>query len=527
MRKSRIEEISNSKWKIPNKNTLNKNSKELIISNLSRKIEEDFNKEKKQIFPLISLPTINLDISLCDTKRSKDIKSARENFDPNILNLDSNIKNLGILIKNEDFGFYDSNSNLKNFNAVKQKEDFDLNAVDLNFVCKNNERDLNGKKIDFVGTKNEFFENDIGNLDLKQLRSVKKNENLNNFENTTANFDLNNKNTGEKNYLKRDTSKKLFEKKDLENNNLNNDTKKNEELKFLKKEISEKKDLNLKNFKIDLNNIDKNGVNGKINNCKFKNKYLEKKLNEVKNSEENEDFDNIDLKIEINSDLIKKNKEINNDLVFDEKNDHSVNTLKINEIIKNKKKLENLKEENNKKKTEKLKKKDENIKIIINTNENSSKTEKKQTKSKKIIKNPIKNALTPEKMDEISSHILDNLINNFFEDNLYKFFFLPEKIKGIKTGYNYIKLYLTALKSKIQRKIKRKLQIRNNKKPKHIAPTFNPHKNVLIPQNGHRSLPLKPAKPRNPVQPSPKRANIPRPRKRILRNLKSQQISPI
>ncbi len=57
----------------------------------------------------------------------------------------------------------------------------------------------------------------------------------------------------------------------------------------------------------------------------------------------------------------------------------------------------------------------------------------------------IGDAFYSQKHKSLAEHVVNKLIEDFFEDNLYKFFFLPEKIKGIKTNFNYVKLYLSNL----------------------------------------------------------------------------------
>ena len=413
MKKSRVEEISNSKWKIPSKNIIQKNSREIIISNLSRKIEEEnHNKDKRNFFPLISLPTINLDISFCDTKRSKDIKSARENFDNNILN-NFDFK------KKDDLEFFD--------NKAYEKK----NKISCKFQNEELEQKLN--LIKNFGVPEDF-------------REIKNNEN------------------------------KEFKKK-----NIINDFKIIEDKKTFGEKILKKMNIKI----IEGKEFEKKGI--KKNECKnFGKKDFLKNYNRT--IEDDEKF--LDLKSN-EKEFIKEIKFENNDDEFKDKEDEVVdNNIRINEIIE-KIKQKNLIEDKKEKEVIKLiveknkvqKESKEEIKIKEKEKGKNDKSEEKQItikkipekkkikiikqKPKKIKKekeNILKNTqktpkelLTTKKTDEIMEHVLDNLINNFFEDNLYKFFFLPEKIKGIKTGYNYIKLYLQSLKKKIESKIKRKL----------------------------------------------------------------------
>ena len=62
------------------------------------------------------------------------------------------------------------------------------------------------------------------------------------------------------------------------------------------------------------------------------------------------------------------------------------------------------------------------------------------------------------KVDEISEHILKTVVDDLFEDYLYRLFFLPDKITGIKTNYNYCKFYFEALIKLTESKFKRKIQ---------------------------------------------------------------------
>lgn len=52
-----------------------KNSKDLALSNLSKKIEEETGCKNKSVHQIIS--THNLDLSICDTMRSKENLSQR------------------------------------------------------------------------------------------------------------------------------------------------------------------------------------------------------------------------------------------------------------------------------------------------------------------------------------------------------------------------------------------------------------------------------------------------------------------
>jgi hypothetical protein len=54
-----------------------------------------------------------------------------------------------------------------------------------------------------------------------------------------------------------------------------------------------------------------------------------------------------------------------------------------------------------------------------------------------------------KKVDEITSFIIEYMIKDFFEDNIYKYYFLSEKPIGIKTNYNYVKKYYEDLKKLI------------------------------------------------------------------------------
>ena len=67
MRKSNL--ITES-WKTPNHKTLQKHSKDLALSNLSKRIEDEIG--VKSISQINTFPNLNLDISACETKRSRD-----------------------------------------------------------------------------------------------------------------------------------------------------------------------------------------------------------------------------------------------------------------------------------------------------------------------------------------------------------------------------------------------------------------------------------------------------------------------
>ncbi len=82
--------------------------------------------------------------------------------------------------------------------------------------------------------------------------------------------------------------------------------------------------------------------------------------------------------------------------------------------------------------------KEQNLQIINND------TESKPLKVKEDPKE-VSNKNSTKKIDQIAELIIGTLIEDFFKDSLYKFFFFPEKIKGIKTNQNYIKLYLNEL----------------------------------------------------------------------------------
>ena len=69
------------------------------------------------------------------------------------------------------------------------------------------------------------------------------------------------------------------------------------------------------------------------------------------------------------------------------------------------------------------------------------------------IKEPSK-----DKVDEISEQVLKVVVDDLFEDYLYRLFFLPDKITGIKTNYNYCKFYFDALIKLTESKLKRQIQ---------------------------------------------------------------------
>ncbi len=46
----------------------------------------------------------------------------------------------------------------------------------------------------------------------------------------------------------------------------------------------------------------------------------------------------------------------------------------------------------------------------------------------------------------MSENIIDYLIEDLFKDDLYKYFFISDKINGIQTNVDYLKLYFENLK---------------------------------------------------------------------------------
>lgn len=50
-----------------------------------------------------------------------------------------------------------------------------------------------------------------------------------------------------------------------------------------------------------------------------------------------------------------------------------------------------------------------------------------------------------EEAEILIQFVIEILIQDFFDDSIYKYYFLPEKLKGIKTNYNYVKSYLEKL----------------------------------------------------------------------------------
>lgn len=57
------------------------------------------------------------------------------------------------------------------------------------------------------------------------------------------------------------------------------------------------------------------------------------------------------------------------------------------------------------------------------------------------------------RVDNITEHVVKLIIEDLFDDYLYRLFFLPERVNGIKTNYTYCKFYLETLMNFVQSKI--------------------------------------------------------------------------
>ena len=92
----------------------------------------------------------------------------------------------------------------------------------------------------------------------------------------------------------------------------------------------------------------------------------------------------------------------------------------------------------------------------------------------------IKKDVITEKVDKITEEILNTIVDDLFEDYLYRLFFLPDKIIGIKTNYNYCRFYFDALLKSIESRLTRKPQRRSSPKPLHSFRTRHPHQTSFL-----------------------------------------------
>ena len=77
-----------------------------------------------------------------------------------------------------------------------------------------------------------------------------------------------------------------------------------------------------------------------------------------------------------------------------------------------------------------------------------------------------------------TEQIITTVIDDLFEDYLYRLFFLPDKITGIKTNYTYCRFYLETLMNRIQSKLTRPLQGESDRKPQYAFAAWNTDQNV-------------------------------------------------
>ena len=136
--------------------------------------------------------------------------------------------------------------------------------------------------------------------------------------------------------------------------------------------------------------------------------------------------------------------------------------------IKSDKSIEKITESiplNKKSKTPEIIKKDKNIKEEIPL----------QEKEELIKSTSLKTNIASENIDKATEEILNYIVDDLFGDYLYRLFFLPDKIIGIKTNYNYCKLYFEALLQSIESRLKRKSQQRSSSESFHSSRTKHPN----------------------------------------------------
>lgn len=85
-----------------------------------------------------------------------------------------------------------------------------------------------------------------------------------------------------------------------------------------------------------------------------------------------------------------------------------------------------------------------------------------------------------DQADNITDSVIHAIIDDLFDDCLYRLFFLPDKIGGIKTNYTYCKFYLETLMNYIQGKLIRELQGPSDPEPEHAPAARGPGQDVAV-----------------------------------------------